>query len=106
MRPERRVEKKFIDWCKTRNIRQTKLQALAENGFPDRTVWLPQVTLYIEFKAGPQSRLRPDQKRWVAWLRSQGHPVLVTHSFQEACTFVESFPRCTASAFMLKMFGE
>lgn len=105
MRPERRVEKKFIDWCKARNIRQTKLQALAEVGFPDRTVWLPQVTIYIEFKA-PKSPLRPAQKRWVAWLRSQGHPVLVTHQFQEACLFVESFPQCTASAFMIKLFGE
>ena len=106
MKPERRVEKKFVDWCKSIGLKATKLQALADAGFPDRTVILHNgITLYIEFKA-KDGRLRPAQKRWIQDLRKLHQLVLVTSSCDEAVAFViQHSPGGSTSRFLKNLFG-
>ena len=106
MKPERRVEKKFVDWCKTTGLKAIKLQALADAGFPDRTVILPNgISLYVEFKA-ENGRLRPAQKRWVLYLQQLHQIVLVTHQFSDAQRFVlNHMPGGSPSRFLDRLFG-
>lgn len=40
--------------------------------------------LYIEMKAGPTSRVTPNQKAWHAALREQGNAVRVCYSWEQA----------------------
>ena len=47
--------------------------------------------LFIEMKAGPTSRVRPEQKEWHAALRAQGYAVRVSYSWDAARDTIERY---------------
>lgn len=71
-RPEAKIEEAFVKYAKSKGCKPLKLRIDGENGFPDRTILLPNGrVLFIEFKAesGIESKL---QEAWRATLRAMG----------------------------------
>jgi hypothetical protein len=86
---EKAIEGSFVTWCGSRGLACVKMIGFANNGFPDRTIFLPMGrTAYIEFKA-IGGRLSPRQELWIGCLRKLGHHVLVTDDLTEAKEFIE-----------------
>lgn len=83
--PERKVEDAFVAWCwKHHKLLARKLRELKRNGFPDRSVILPDGRLVcIEFKS-PTGELDIAQQSEIKLLRNAGVPVLVTSELKEA----------------------
>lgn len=64
-------------------------------GVPDLGLFVPRGGyhgLFIELKrAGPSSRLSPEQKNWVQWLRGQGYCAEVCYGADEAIAALEAY---------------
>lgn len=53
----------------------------------------PYHSLYIEMKAGPTSRVQPNQAAWHEKLRAQGHAVRVCYGWDAARASIEQYLR-------------
>lgn len=89
---EKDIETPFVAWCHSKKgVRCRKLKLETEQGFPDRTVFLPTgKTLYVEFKK-PGEKASFHQYRWNKFLNDNGFPAIITDDLNEAKTFVESW---------------
>jgi len=71
-KPEAKIEDAFCKYAKSKGCKPLKLRIDGENGFPDRTILLPNGrVLFIEFKI-PGAEPDPLQAVWLATLRKMG----------------------------------
>lgn len=81
---ESEIEAAFVAYAEARGCQALKLRIDGQNGFPDRTVLMPdRRVLFFEFKR-PGGKLRPMQRVWWMTLESLGHRVHAPESFSEA----------------------
>ncbi len=60
-----------------------------EPGVPD--LFIPAWNLWIEMKRTKGGRLSPDQKDWIAYLRTAGHYAIVCNGWQAAMEAVKEW---------------
>lgn len=67
---EKRLESKFVAWCRAQNIEPIKGPVATSKGFPDRFLQLPKNggTIYVEFKGSSDYWLTPLQIWWSEYL--------------------------------------
>ena len=88
---ESEVESAFVRKLKRElGLTSAKLKAIANAGWPDRMVPLPNgKVVFIEFKAlGKERNLSEHQKAVISTLRGYSIPVLVSSNAKEAIEFV------------------
>lgn len=88
---ESTLEQRFVRVLKKElGLTSAKMVAVANRGWPDRCIPLPNgKTAFIELKAiGQELRLSPHQVATIAMLKRYGVPVLVTSSVREAIDFL------------------
>jgi len=87
---ERDVERRFVARLKKElGLRSAKLKAIANSGWPDRLIPLPNgLSVYVELKApGREKNTSAHQEDVIAYLKSCNVPVLVTSSHEDAINF-------------------
>lgn len=91
MRPEERIELKFVAKCKEElGIDAYKFEIKGKKGPPDRILFMPRATtILIEFKRPDGGELSEHQIKFIGNLTNLGFKVLVTDSVEEAMNFVK-----------------
>lgn len=81
---ERQVENKFVAYVRTLGLEALKLRIDGKNGWPDRSIFLPNgKAIFFEFKT-PEGRERAMQTIWKQHLLQKGFEVHTPRSFLEA----------------------
>jgi len=91
------VEHKLVRQLKKLGVVHVKMSAIAQRGWPDRQIILPESrVLWIELKApGKESNVSPNQEIVHAKLRALGHLVLVSSNVEECLEFIHANLRPT-----------
>ena len=92
MRPEEKVEKKFVEECKKIGVKAFKFELKEIKGAPDRIIFLPAgMILFFEFKRPGGGKLSEHQEVFIQNLKSYGHQVYVVDSVEQPLEIVKSF---------------
>ena len=82
MRPEEKIEKRFVSECAAIGIQSMKLERKGKKGFPDQCVFLPNAyLLLIEFKR-PGGTTSYHQDICHQELRDKGFEVMVCDQWE------------------------
>ena len=88
---EKEIEGQVVRYVESLGGRALKLRVDGENGFPDRTILLPNRSpLFLELKR-PGGGLSPKQEKWLDDLLQLGHYVGVCWTFEQAKDRIDHF---------------
>lgn len=89
---EKDVERRLVARLKKLGILHVKMTPVAQRGWPDRLLILPNnQVLWIELKApGREDNLSANQVQVQAKLRALGHLVLTSSSVEECLEFIHA----------------
>jgi len=77
MRPEEKIEKKFVEECKRLGVDAYKFEVPGKRGAPDRMVLMPEgKILFVEFKV-PLGKLSSQQRAFIKELQIKRFDVMV-----------------------------
>ena len=83
-------ERQFARHCESIGVSCLKLRIDGRDGFPDRTLLLPNGRIgFVEFKQ-PGKQLRPQQRLWKGLLEALGFSYAVAFSFEDAMDFLDT----------------
>lgn len=80
---ESELEDEVVEWVKTRGGYALKLKIENEQGWPDRTLFLPGATIALPELKRPNGRRRHMQKLWVRRLAALGFQIDFCTSLEE-----------------------
>lgn len=84
MPTEADLENQFVQYAEAIGCLCLKLRIDGQNGWPDRTIFLPNgKVILMEFKA-PKGRLRRKQAEWIGKLYNRGFAVYTASSLKSA----------------------
>ncbi len=90
---EKEIEAAVVKHIEGYGGRALKLRIDGLNGFPDRTVFLPNgKCLFIEFKT-PEGNVRPAQRKYITTLESLRQDVHIIRSVESGIELIESYMR-------------
>jgi len=93
MRPEERIEKRFVEECRQLGVDAYKFEIPGIRGAPDRMVLMPEgKILFVEFKV-PLGKLSSQQRVFIKRLQMKRFEVMVATDVDEPLRKVKEIMR-------------
>ena len=90
MRPEEKIEKRFVKKCEALGIKSKKFEFQSEKGAPDQMVFIPGGRpIFIEFKRPDGGIVSYHQEEAMKWMLKDGYDCYVYDSWEEALATVK-----------------
>jgi len=90
MRPEEKVEKRFVKKCEGLGITSKKFEFQSEKGAPDQMVFIPGGRpLFIEFKRPGGGTVSYHQEETMKWMNLLGYDCYVYDNWEEPLALVK-----------------